>query len=41
MLPEGKKPFVMSQDDLCYYDYMLDDGFASRIVIGDDGKPYL
>ena len=39
MLPEGKKPFVMSQDDLCYYDYMLDDGFASRIVIGDDGKP--
>ena len=39
MLPEGKKPFVMSQDDLCYYNYMLDDGFASRIVIGDDGKP--
>ena len=39
MLPEGKKPFVMSQDDLCYYDYMLDDGCASRIVIGDDGKP--
>ena len=39
LLPPGKKPFVMSQDDLCYYDYMLDDGFASRIVIGDDGKP--
>lgn len=39
MLPEGKKPFVMSQDDVCYYPYMDGDGFASRIVIGADGKP--
>lgn len=39
MLPEGKIPFVMSQDDLCYYPYMDGDGFASRIVIGEDGKP--
>lgn len=39
MLPEGKKPFVMSQDDVCYYPYMDGDGFASRIVIGEDGKP--
>lgn len=39
MLPEGKKPFVMSQDDLCYYPYMDGDGFASRIIIGEDGKP--
>lgn len=39
LLPEGKKPFVMSQDDVCYYDYMSGDGFASRMVIGDDGKP--
>lgn len=39
MLPEGKKPLVMSQDDVCYYPYMEDDGFASRIVIGEDGKP--
>ncbi len=39
LLPEGKKPFVMSQDDVCYYDYMDGDGFASRMVIGDDGKP--
>ena len=38
-LPEGKKPFVMSQDDVCYYEYMDGDGFASRIVIGADGKP--
>ena len=39
MLPEGKIPFVMSQDDVCYYPYMDGDGFASRIVIGEDGKP--
>lgn len=39
MLPEGKKPFVLSVDDVNYYNYMLDDGFASRIVIGKDGKP--
>lgn len=39
MLPPGKKPFVMSQDDVCYYEYMKGDGFASRIVIGEDGKP--
>lgn len=37
-LPQGKKPFVLSQDDVCYYPYMDGDGFASRIVIGDDGK---
>ena len=39
MLPEGKKPFVMSQDDVCYYPYMDGDGFANKIVIGEDGKP--
>lgn len=39
MLPPGKKPFVMSQDDVCYYPYMKGDGFADRIVIGEDGKP--
>lgn len=39
LLPEGKKPFVMSQDDVCYYEYMEGDGFATRMVIGEDGKP--
>ncbi len=39
LLPEGKQPFVMSQDDVCYYEYMDGDGFASRIIIGEDGKP--
>ena len=39
LLPPGKKAFVMSEDDVCYYEYMEDDGFARRMVIGDDGKP--
>lgn len=39
LLPEGKKAFVMSQDDVCYYKYMEGDGFAYRMVIGEDGKP--
>ena len=34
-----KQAFVMSQDDVCYYEYMDGDGFASRIVVGEDGKP--
>lgn len=38
-LPEGKKPFVLSQDDLSYYHYMDGDGFATRIVIDTDGTP--
>ena len=29
----------MSQDDVCYYPYMDGDGFASKIVIGEDGRP--
>ena len=55
MLPEGKTPFLMSQDDLNYYSYMIGtgdgknetpifadtngDGFAHKIVIGEDGYP--
>ncbi|MCC8151262.1 MAG: polysaccharide deacetylase, partial [Lachnospiraceae bacterium] len=38
-LPEGKKPYVLSQDDVSYYHYMEDDGFATKIVIGEDGTP--
>lgn len=38
-LPKGKKPFVLSQDDVSYYKYMEKDGFASRIILGKDGKP--
>ena len=39
ILPPGKTPFVMSQDDVNYYDYMDGEGFANKIVIGKDGKP--
>lgn len=38
MLPEGKKAFVLSQDDVSYYEYMEGDGFATRLLITDDGK---
>ncbi|HHV13817.1 MAG TPA: polysaccharide deacetylase [Clostridiales bacterium] len=38
-LRQGKKPFILSQDDVNYYSYMDGDGFATRIVIGGDGKP--
>ncbi len=39
MLPEGKKAMVISQDDVCYYEYMKGAGFADRIIVGDDGRP--
>ena len=54
-LPEGKIPFMMSQDDVNYYSYMVGtkngenrvpefvtkdcDGFAHKLVIGEDGYP--
>jgi len=39
LLPPDKKAFVMSQDDVCYYEYMDGDGFATRMIVGEDGKP--
>lgn len=39
MLPPDKKPFVLSQDDVNYYKYMDGDGFASKIVIDENGRP--
>lgn len=38
LLPEGKIPFVLSQDDVCYYHYMEEDGCASKLVIDEEGK---
>ena len=38
MLPEGKKPLVISFDDVNYYPYMLEEGFTSRLALGDDGE---
>ena len=37
MLPPGKIPFVLSQDDVSYYHYMDGDGFASKLVIDENG----
>ena len=39
LLPKDKKPFVLSQDDVNFYEYMKKDGFARRIVIDDQGYP--
>ncbi|MDE6107393.1 MAG: hydrolase, partial [Oscillospiraceae bacterium] len=38
MVPEGKKPLIISYDDTNYYDYMLEQGFTSKLVIGTDGN---
>ena len=38
MLPEGKRPLVISFDDVNYYPYMLEGGFTSKLVLGDDGQ---
>ena len=37
-LPAGKKPLVISIDDLDYYDYMKEDGFASALDVDADGN---
>ena len=38
MLPQGKKPLILSFDDVNYYDYMLAEGFTSKLVLGEDGQ---
>ena len=38
MVPEGKIPFVLSEDDVSYYHYMDGDGFASRLVLDENGQ---
>ena len=35
MIPEGKKPLILSFDDVCYYDYMRKNGFTYKLVIRD------
>lgn len=37
-LPEGKTPFVLSQDDVCYYHSQDGDGIATKLVIDEEGK---
>ena len=37
-LPAGKRPLVLSVDDVSYYEYMTGDGFAQNLVVADDGR---
>ena len=37
-LPAGKKPLVLSVDDVNYYEYMNDDGFATNLTLDGDGE---
>ncbi|GMQ56362.1 hypothetical protein AN1V17_07550 [Vallitalea sediminicola] len=37
-LPKGKKPIILSLDDLNYYKYMEKDGFADRLVLDKNGN---
>lgn len=39
MLPPGKRAYVLSQDDLCYYHCYDNYGYAARMLVGEDGKP--
>ncbi len=38
MVPEGKKPLIISFDDTNYYEYMLEEGFTSKLVLASDGE---
>jgi len=38
MLPEGKKPLIISVDDINYYDYMKENGNAHKLVINAEGN---
>ncbi len=37
-LPPGKKPLVISLDDLSYYEYMTGHGFATDLFVDTDGR---
>ena len=37
-IPEGKKPLIISYDDVNYYTYMLENGMTYKLIIGDDGE---
>lgn len=38
LLPPGKIPFVLSQDDVSYYHYMDGDGFAQKLIVDENGE---
>ncbi|MGB4610776.1 MAG: polysaccharide deacetylase [Saccharofermentanales bacterium] len=37
-LPENKKLLVLSVDDVNYYEYMAEDGFANKLVLDQNGN---
>lgn len=37
MLPPGKIPFILSIDDLNYYEYMIQNGTVHKLVLDDNG----
>lgn len=37
LLPKGKIPFVLSQDDVSYYHSYNTDGFASKLIVDENG----
>ncbi|WP_233556086.1 polysaccharide deacetylase family protein [Galactobacter caseinivorans] len=37
-VPVGKKPMVLSIDDVSYYEYMKGDGFPTKLVVTEDGS---
>jgi hypothetical protein len=37
MFPKGKKPLIISVDDVNYYDYMKNDGFAEKLIVDENG----
>lgn len=38
LLPPDKKPLVLSQDDVSYYEYMMGDGFPKNLTIDSNGN---
>lgn len=40
MLPKGKKPLIISVDDVNYYEYMKKNGNVHKLVLGEDDSIY-
>ncbi|MCL2124637.1 MAG: hydrolase [Oscillospiraceae bacterium] len=38
MLPDNKKPIIISFDDISFYEYMQSNGFMHKLIIGEDGE---
>lgn len=38
MLPEGKKPLVLSIDDMNYYEYMIENGTVHKLVLDNNNE---